>query len=113
MNRIHLLFLAALHSWSAAAALQSAVLAADPTASILPGVPPKSIAPLDKIDVLPPSELRGLIELYQADLGSVERTYPVRMSLARHDRLREFYLQWLGLLEKHSFDNMSQDGATR
>ncbi len=110
MNRIHLLFLAALHSWSAAAALQSAVLAADPTASILPGVPPKSIAPLDKIDVLPPSELRGLIELYQADLGSVERTYPVRMSLARHDRLREFYLQWLGLLEKHSFDNMSQDG---
>jgi uncharacterized protein (DUF885 family) len=85
-------------------------IAADPTASILPGVPPKIIAPLDKIDPLPTSELRGLIELYQADFGSVERTYPVRMSLARHDRLKEFYSQWLGLLEKTSFDGLSQDG---
>ncbi|MGI8981489.1 MAG: DUF885 family protein [Pirellulaceae bacterium] len=109
MNRIPLLFLAALLSWSAAAP-QNEVLAADPAVSILPGVPPKSVAPLDKIDVLPPSELRGLIELYQADLGSVERTYPVRMSLARHERLREFYEQWLGLLAKTPFEELSQDG---
>ncbi|MBC7855665.1 MAG: DUF885 family protein, partial [Pirellulaceae bacterium] len=82
---------------------------ADP-ASILPGVPPKTIAPLDKLDVLPPSELRGLIELYQTDLGSVARTYPVRMSLQRHDRLKEFNTQWLSLLERTPFDGLSPDG---
>src|SRR5687768_10407103 len=82
------------------AAPHSDVLAADPAASILPGVPPKSIASLEKIDAMPTSELRGLIELYQADLGSVERTYPVRMSHARNERLRKFYIQWLGLLAK-------------
>ena len=85
------------------------VCSADHT-SILPGVPPKGIKSMDKIDVIPTSELRGLIELYQADLGSLERTYPVRMSLARHERLKEFYLQWLSLLGKTAFENLSQDG---
>lgn len=83
--------------------------AADPTA-ILPGVPPTSLKPMDKIDLIPVSELRGMIELYQADLGSLERTYPVRMSLARHERLKEFYSQWLSLLGKTFFDGLSQDG---
>jgi uncharacterized protein (DUF885 family) len=87
----------------------TSLFSADPN-SILPGVPPKSIPTLDKIDSISPSELRPLIELYQADLGSVERTYPVRMSLARHERLREFYLQWLTLLGKTSFEGLSQDG---
>ncbi|MFN0021504.1 MAG: DUF885 family protein [Pirellulaceae bacterium] len=90
-------------------ASQNGVRAAEPTA-ILPGVPPKNIKLLDKIDIVPASELRGLIELYQADLGSVERTYPVRMSIARHDRMREFYSQWLSLVGKTSFDGLSQDG---
>jgi uncharacterized protein (DUF885 family) len=103
------LFLAAVFGVRSSAP-QNDLLAADPTASILPGVPPKSIAPLNKIDAMPTSELRGLIELYQADLGSVERTYPVRMSLVRHERLREFYTQWLGLLAKPPFDGLSQDG---
>lgn len=85
------------------------LLAADPT-SILPGVPPKNAALADKLDVLPPSELRGLVELYQADFGSVERTYPVRMSIQRHERLKEFYTQWLSLLGKTPFDGLSQDG---
>lgn len=89
--------------------LPTFIYCADP-ASILPGVPPKSLAPLNKIDVLPPSELRGLIELYQADLGSLWRTYPVRMSIARHERMREFYEQWLGLLAKTPFEGLSQDG---
>src|SRR5688500_6252671 len=32
------------------------------------------------------------------------------MSLARHERLREFYTQWLGLLSRTSFESLSQDG---
>lgn len=108
MNRPNLILsLAALLAWSSTP--QNEALAADPT-SILPGVPPKSLKPMDKIDLIPTSELRGMIELYQADLGSLERTYPVRMSLARHDRLKEFYSQWLSLLGKSSFDGLSQDG---
>jgi uncharacterized protein (DUF885 family) len=87
----------------------ASLISAEPTA-ILPGVPPKSIKSMDKIDDTPTSELRSLIELYQADLGSVERTYPVRMSLQRHDRLKEFYTQWLSLLGKTSFEGLSQDG---
>ena len=73
-------------------------------------MPPKSVKPIDKIDAIPTSVLRGLIELYQADLGSLDRTYPVRMSLARHERLKEFYSQWLSPLGKTSVYGLSQDG---
>lgn len=83
---------------------------ADPAASIFPGIPPKSAKLPETLDLIPPSELRSVIELYQADYGSVERTYPVRMSLARHGRLQEFYSQWLALLERAPFDPLSQDG---
>ena len=102
-------------AWSATALTAALVIAriisaADPPAPIRPGVPPQGLTTLEGLDAIPSSELRDLIELYQADYGSVERTYPVRMSLARHDRLQEFDEQWLGRLDRVPFDPLSQDG---
>ena len=56
------------------------------------------------------SELRGVIERYASDRGSLARFYTVEASSARQTRMRKFYTEWLATLAKLNFDSMSQDG---
>ena len=57
-----------------------------------------------------PSEMRGVIERYTADRGSLARFYSVEASSARQARMKQFYSDWLATLAKLDFDSMSQDG---
>jgi len=56
------------------------------------------------------SEMRGVIERYSADRGSLARFYSVEASSARQVRMKQFYSDWLATLAKLDFDSMSQDG---
>ncbi len=56
------------------------------------------------------SELRGPIELFTADFGAVRRSYPVRLSAARYQRLKAFYTDWLTALGAIDFDQLSPPG---
>lgn len=57
-----------------------------------------------------PSEMRGVIERYSADRGSLARFYSVEASSARQARMKQFYSDWLATLAKLDFDSMSLDG---
>jgi uncharacterized protein (DUF885 family) len=57
-----------------------------------------------------PSEMRGVIERYTADRGSLARFYSVEASSARQARMKQFYTDWLAALAKLDFDAMSPDG---
>jgi uncharacterized protein (DUF885 family) len=57
-----------------------------------------------------PSELRGMIERYVVDRGSLSRSYPIENSPARGARFKQFYSDWLDALAKLNFDSMSQGG---
>ncbi|HEX3253955.1 MAG TPA: DUF885 family protein [Pyrinomonadaceae bacterium] len=56
------------------------------------------------------SEMRGAIERYAVDRGSLTRSYPVAISRARRERFRKFYNEWLASLQSIDFDSMSEDG---
>jgi len=63
----------------------------------------------DLRDLEPPSsEMRGIIERYTVDRGSLNRSYPVEMSPARQARLKQFYSEWLAALSRINFDALSQ-----
>src|SRR5262245_33848124 len=57
-----------------------------------------------------PSELRGMIQRYVVDRGSLSRSYPMENSPARRARFKQFYSDWLDALAKLNFDSMSQGG---
>src|SRR6185369_9706585 len=59
---------------------------------------------------VPLSEMRGVIERYTADRGSLARFFSVEASPARRARMKQFYTEWLASLAKLTFDSMSQDG---
>ena len=56
------------------------------------------------------SELRPMIERFSADLRSLTRTYPIRLSDARHARFDQFLNEQQAALAKINFDTLSQDG---
>jgi uncharacterized protein (DUF885 family) len=56
------------------------------------------------------SEMRGVIERYAADRGSLSRSYPVELSQGRQTRFKQFYSDWLALIGRMNFDAMSQEG---
>ncbi len=56
------------------------------------------------------SEMRGVIERYTADRGSLARFYSVEASTARQARMKRFYSDWLAVIAKLDFDAMGQDG---
>jgi uncharacterized protein (DUF885 family) len=58
----------------------------------------------------PDSDMRGVIERFVADRGSLVRSYPVSFSSERRDRLKEFYTDWLSSLQKLDFEAMSREG---
>jgi dipeptidyl aminopeptidase/acylaminoacyl peptidase len=56
------------------------------------------------------SELRGAIERYMADRGSLFRSAPPAASAARDDRFRSFTKEWLDQLDSVDFDRLCRDG---
>ncbi|HET9533656.1 MAG TPA: DUF885 family protein, partial [Blastocatellia bacterium] len=56
------------------------------------------------------SEMRGAIERYTTDRGSLSRFYTAPLSPARQARMKRFYTEWLDSLGKIDFDRMSQSG---
>jgi dipeptidyl aminopeptidase/acylaminoacyl peptidase/uncharacterized protein (DUF885 family) len=56
------------------------------------------------------SELRPYIERYEVDLGSLRRSYTVRISAARHARMLEYHRDWLARLETLDFRVLSREG---
>ncbi len=56
------------------------------------------------------SEVRGVIERYAADRGSLQRSLPPSVSPLRDGRIRDFTKHWLDEIGKLDFDRMSQDG---
>jgi uncharacterized protein (DUF885 family) len=55
------------------------------------------------------SRMRGAIERYLADRGSLLRFYTVESSAARRAKLQEFYSEWLATLGKMDFDALKHD----
>jgi uncharacterized protein (DUF885 family) len=56
------------------------------------------------------SEMRGRIERYSLDRGSLSRFHTAPLSPARQSRLKQFYTEWLNSLDKIDFDRMSLSG---
>jgi uncharacterized protein (DUF885 family) len=54
-----------------------------------------------------PSEMRGYIERYVADRGSLLRVYAIDFSTSRRERMKQLYSEWLGRLAQLDFDAMS------
>ncbi|MBI3473406.1 MAG: DUF885 family protein [Candidatus Solibacter usitatus] len=54
--------------------------------------------------------MRGAIERYVADRGSLLRFYTVEGSPTRQNRLKQFYAEWLATIARLNFDAMSADG---
>jgi uncharacterized protein (DUF885 family) len=57
----------------------------------------------------PPSRLRGVIEKYEEDYGSLDRFNTAYTSPTRIARLRELYADYLSLLARQKFDSLNHD----
>ena len=57
----------------------------------------------------PPSRLRGVIEKYGEDFGSINRFYTAQMSAARAARLRQLYNDYDALLGRLNFASLNHD----
>lgn len=57
----------------------------------------------------PPSRFRGVIEKFSEDYGSLNRFYTAQTSANRAARFREFYADWLALLNRQKFDSLNTD----
>lgn len=57
----------------------------------------------------PESRLRGFIERYMADRGSLSRFYTIESSPTRREKFRGFYRQWLDTINKLDFTTLRQD----
>jgi len=56
-----------------------------------------------------PSRLRGMIEKYEEDYGSLNRFYTAFTSANRANRLRELYREYLTALDRQNFDSLNHD----
>jgi len=57
----------------------------------------------------PPSRLRGVIEKFSEDAGSLDRFYTAPVSANRAARFRALYTDWLAFLNKQNFDSLNAD----
>ena len=57
----------------------------------------------------PPSRLRGVIEKFAEDAGSLDRFYTARESQNRAARFRTLYADWLAFLSRQNFDALNAD----
>ncbi len=53
------------------------------------------------------SEMRDAIERFSADAAALNRSYPVRLSTTRHERLAKFHAEWLAALDAMPFESFS------
>jgi uncharacterized protein (DUF885 family) len=56
------------------------------------------------------SEMRSLIERFEVDRGSLDRSFTVSISPARNTRMKQLVAEWLGTLKNLDFEKMSHDG---
>ena len=56
------------------------------------------------------SEMRPLLEGYEADKGNLQRFYNIENSEERGQRLKKYYESWLARLAQLNFEGMHQDG---
>jgi uncharacterized protein (DUF885 family) len=64
--------------------------------------------PLNDIDSTQ-SRMRGVIERYVVDRGSLNRSYTAEPSPARRKAMKQFYTDWLDSLGKMGFDSLSHE----
>jgi Bacterial protein of unknown function (DUF885) len=57
-----------------------------------------------------PSRLRGVIERYVQDKGSLERFLTAPTSLKRFEALKSFNSKWILILSKQDFESLNHDG---
>ena len=57
----------------------------------------------------PPSRLRGVIEKYAEDAGSLDRFYTAETSANRSARFKQLNADWLAILERQNFDALNHD----
>ena len=57
----------------------------------------------------PPSRLRGLVEKFDQDRGSIDRFYTAHTSLNRERRFKTLYADYLSLLERLNFGALNHD----
>lgn len=57
----------------------------------------------------PPSRLRGVIEKFSEDYGSLNRFYTANTSPNRAARLRQLFADWLAFLNRQNFDSLNAD----
>ena len=57
----------------------------------------------------PPSRVRGVIEKYDEDQGSINRFHTAQMSANRVARFRQLYGDYLGVLGRINFDSLNSD----
>lgn len=56
-----------------------------------------------------PSRLRGAIENYVADRGSLSRFHTAQTSVNRQNRFKQFFTDWLTFLNRLNFDSLNSD----
>ena len=56
-----------------------------------------------------PTRLRGVIEKYQEDYGILNRFYSAQTSQNRAERMKQFYAEWIALLDKQNFSQLNHD----
>jgi uncharacterized protein (DUF885 family) len=77
---------------------------------------PRPVPDLREIVAKPQSEVADVVRRYEADRGSLQRTYTVPTSPTRHERMRRFHNDWLEALEKlkdHKFAPPGQEDYTK
>jgi uncharacterized protein (DUF885 family) len=57
----------------------------------------------------PSSRLRGVIEKFSEDYGSLNRFYTAQTSPNRAERFRRLFGDWLAVLNRQNFDSLNQD----
>src|SRR5687767_5417398 len=60
----------------------------------------RPVPDLRELVAKPQSELADVVRRYEADRGSLQRTYTVATSPTRRERMRKFHNDWLAALEK-------------
>jgi len=56
-----------------------------------------------------PSRLRGVIEKFSEDYGSLNRFYTAQTSPNRAERFRQLYADWSAFLNRQNFDSLNHD----
>src|SRR5262249_55435697 len=73
---------------------------------------PRPVPDLRELVAKPQSEMADVVRRYEADRGSLQRTYTVPTSPTRRERMAHFHSDWLTALEKlkdHKFTPPGQD----